>query len=283
YELIFVNDRSSDNSESILKKMIQETEIPGEIKLISMSRNFGVGACVQAGMNFSKGDVLIYMDSDLQDPPEVIPRMIDAYLEDDVEIVHTVRERRAGEGKIKLLITAIGYRLLKLVSTIDLQIEAGDFKLLSRRAVTHLLELKEINPYTRGLVAWIGFKQVSITYGREARFSGSTKFPIFSSKVILNFFTSALIAFSDLPLQIASLAGLGISLFSIVGGVIFLILLLAGNSINPIWLLFVWGTLLFGVTLLCIGMLGIYVAAIHKASRNRPAYIVDNTSGFPEK
>ncbi len=206
YELIFVNDASTDNSEKLLLEAAQNHE---DIKIITMSRRFGVSPCVLAGMEYSSGDLVIYMDADLQDPPEVIPDIIRAWREgDDIDVVHTQRTSRAGESRIKLWITEVGYHILRRVSSIDMQIEVGDFKLLSRRAVEHLTRLRENNPFLRGLVYWIGFKQVTIQYHRAARFAGETKFPVYSPKVIRNFLYSALISFSDLPLQLCALIGL---------------------------------------------------------------------------
>src|SRR5688572_22953518 len=136
YELIFVNDASTDRSEVILRDAAKERD---DIKIITMSRRFGVSPCVLAGMEYSVGDLVVYMDADLQDPPEVIPRMLQTWRErDEVDVVHTQRESRAGESKFKLWITELGYQILRRVSSIDMQIEVGDFKLLSRRAVDHL-------------------------------------------------------------------------------------------------------------------------------------------------
>jgi dolichol-phosphate mannosyltransferase len=245
-----------------------------------MSRNFGVSACVFAGFEHSKGDVVIYMDSDLQDPPEVIPQMICAMMtRPGTEVVHTVRTRREGESFIKLLITRIGYHILKKSSSIDLPIEAGDFKLLSRRVVQELLRFKEVNPYIRGLVSWVGFSQVRIPYNREKRFSGNTKFPLFSLKVISNFFSSALIAFSDIPLTILSITGLFIS------GIAFIIesyligqFLVSGIAKTEILAITAF-SFLAGIQLIGIGVLGLYIGPILKESRNRPRYIITSAHG----
>lgn len=281
YEILFIDDNSTDRSNEILRTLIAAARFEGEIKLLKMSRNFGVSACVQAGLSASSGDIVIYMDCDLQDPPEVIPRLVEGYLADPlVEVVHTVRKSRIGESRIKLAITAIGYRLLRSVSTVDLELEAGDFKLLSRRVVDELGRLQEINPYMRGLVAWVGFKQTTVYYERQARFGGQTKFPVLSPGVIRNFFTSALIGFSDIPLIASSIAGLAISFFAFVGGMGFLAAIFFGIPIRDTLWLAVGISFLSGIHLLALGMLGLYIAAIHKESRRRPLYIVEYREGF---
>ena len=251
-----------------------------DIRVLNMSRNFGVSTCALAGMEYASGEALVYMDADLQDPPETIPEMLAAFRQGDVDVVHTVRRARAGETKVKLLITRIGYVILKYISTITLQVEAGDFKLLSRRAVDHLIGIKEKRPYLRGLISWIGFNQTTIYYDREARFAGKTKFVVLSPKVIANFFSSALIAFSDIPLQFSSWLGALISLFSAVYSAILFIRWLAGAEISSWAFPLAIVAFLSGVQLFCIGLLGLYIAAIHVESKRRPNYIVQSTFGF---
>ncbi len=209
FELIFVNDDSTDASLQILTDHQRECDF---IRVINMSRNYGVAPCVMAGLAHARGDAVVYMDADLQDPPETIPRLIEAWKSDQADVVHTVRLSREGEYRIKMWITRLGYYLLRRMATIDLKIEAGDFKLLSRRAVTHLLEMKEHQPYVRGLVSWIGFPQTTIEYHRAARFAGRTKFPTLCSDVLRAFFDSALISFTDIPLKISIVLGFLVSM-----------------------------------------------------------------------
>jgi glycosyltransferase involved in cell wall biosynthesis len=194
HELIFVNDASTDQS---LRVLIEHAQNHDDIRVINMSRNFGVSPCVMAGMARAKGDLVVYMDTDLQDPPEVIPQMLRAWREGDkVDVVHTVRRSRKGESAFKLFITRIGYYILNRYCTVAIPQEAGDFKLLSRRAVEQVLQFKEHTPFMRGVVAWIGFNQVFVPYDREARFAGKSKFFVLSRKVISNFFSSAIVNFS---------------------------------------------------------------------------------------
>jgi len=277
YEFVFVNDDSTDRSREILER---EAAIHPDIRLITMSRCFGVSPCALAGIEFSSGDAVVYMDADLQDPPEVIPRMIEAWQERKTDVVHTVRESRSGEWKGKLLITRIGYQVIRMVSDIQLQIEAGDFKLLSRRAADHLVRLREKRPYLRGLVSWIGFNQQTIRYHREARAAGETKFPVLSSSVLRNFLSSALISFSDVPLQFALVAGVVVSLLSLV--VLFYMSLTSMSSVQG----GVWSTatvliiFLSGFHLLTTGILGLYVNSIYLETKRRPNYIVESCMGF---
>ncbi len=280
YELIFVNDDSTDESESIL---LEEAKGRHDIKIITTSRPFGVSPCVLAGMEYSSGEAVVYMDADLQDPPEVIPELIKAWKDgDEIDVVHTKRLSRAGESRVKLLVTRLGYIILKYVSSVNLLIEAGDFKLLSRQAVHHLIRLKEKKPYLRGLVSWIGFNQTSISYHREARFAGETKFPVFSAKVIQNFLGSALISFSDVPLQLFTISGFLASIGSFVYSLYIIIRKILGYDV-PDWSpLMIAVLLLGGMILLGIGVLGLYINSIYLETNKRPNYIVKRTFGFDD-
>ena len=246
-----------------------------------MSRNFGVFPCTFAGLRFSKGDLVVYMDADLQDPPEIIPKLLEKWKSDkDIDVVHTIRTDRAGESRFKLWITKMGYLLLNKISNIELPVEAGDFKLLSRRVVDHLLQFKEKLPYTKGLVCWVGYKQEKVFYSRERRFAGETKFPTLGLGAIANFTNSALISFSSAPLQIASLVGISGCLVS--GLMIFHVLFekFSGHSI-PGWTAIMTAILFLGsVQLLTIGSLGVYIHSIFIEVKERPNYIIESIHGF---
>ena len=281
YELVFVNDKSNDQSEEILKEMDREHN---DIKIINMSRTFGVSPCVMAGLKYTTGDAAIYMDADLQDPSEVIPQMLEAWREgDNIDIVHTVRTSRAGEPFLKLQITKIGYWILGKVSEIDLMAEAGDFKFLSRQVINHINQLNEYNPFMRGMVSWVGFNQAKIGYKRENRHAGETKFPILSRKVINNFFSSALISFSSLPLQWASIAGLGGVSLSF--GMLLLIIFQAIFGLDlPEWLPVMAVISFIGsLQLIGMGILGLYIQSIFIQVKERPNYIIKGFYGFDEK
>jgi dolichol-phosphate mannosyltransferase len=281
HELIFVNDRSSDRSEKILKKMAVGHK---DVKILNMSKTFGVSPCVRAGLMWTTGDLVVYMDADLQDPPEVIPEMLTAWEKgNDIDVVHTIRSSRSGESFINRVITRIGYQLLLYATDINLTIESGDFKLLSRRAVDHIIQLNEYNPYMRGIVSWVGFTQTSIYYERHARFAGTTKFPILSRKVISNFFNSALISFSGAPLQLASIAGIGGFVVSF-GMMLFVLSEKLQGVTLPGWTAIMTTILFIGsLQLLSIGILGLYIHSIFIEVKKRPNFIIESTYGFDEK
>jgi polyisoprenyl-phosphate glycosyltransferase len=273
YELVFVNDNSTDDSEEYLRSELKN----GDIVIINMSRNFGVSECVIAGMEHSTGDAVIYMDADLQDPPEVIPKLIDAWRKDpETEVVYTTRTRREGEHWLKLLVTKIGYRFINAISEIELQVDSGDFKLLSRRVVDHLLQMKEDKPYIRGLVSWIGFKQTQVFYERLERFDGreNTKMPVLSKRVLYYWLDRALISFSDAPLKLMLFLGIGISGISLFYIIIVIMQKVLGLSEPGLAAVMSAVLLLGGITMMMLGFIGLYVGAIFRDSKRRPQYIV---------
>lgn len=273
YELIFVNDNSSDGSEKILKSEISK----GNVILVNMSRNFGVSECAIAGMSEANGDVVVYMDADLQDPPELIKNLIEAWLlDEDAEVVHTTRIKRKGEHWLKMLVTKIGYRFINYISEINLPIDSGDFKLLSKKVVNHVLSLKETRPYLRGLVSWVGYKQISISYDRDERHNGriNTKMNVMSSKVIYYWLDRALISFSDAPLKIILFLGLILSMSSLLYIIIIITQKLLGISI-PGWTAIMSAVLfLGGVQIIMLGAMGLYIGANYRESKKRPLYII---------
>ncbi len=278
FELIFVNDDSTDNS---LELLLEEAAADKRIKAINMARRFGVAECVLAGMKYAKGDAVVYMDADLQDPPELIPELI-AKWQQGADVVYTVRTQRQGEAAFKLWLTRAAYRAINAASDIKLPVEAGDFKLLSRRAVNALLCLKEKNPYMRGLVTWIGFKQAPVYYTRQKRAGGITHFPIFRSRGPVTTFVYGLTSFSLLPLVFFLLAGLaicGLAVISIVAAGIALLLNLALPDWTVMAVLLLFSS---GVQVLGIGTLGLYLGRVFNEVRNRPHYIVANTIGFED-
>ena len=276
YEMIFVNDASSDRSLEVLMRLREESE---NIKVINMARRFGVTPCAMAGFSAAKGDAVIYMDSDLQDPPELLAGMIREW-EQGAEIVHTLRIRRAGESAVKMWVTRAAYKLINAFSDIELHENIGDFKLLSRRAVDEILKLGEIDPYLRGLSVWIGFKQVVLKYERAGRFAGRSKFSLFRSLNPYKEFVRGLASFSTVPLYFALFVGLWVSVssFVLVAGV--LIMKIAGWNL-PGWTAIMSAILvLSGIILFTIGILGIYVGRIYDQVRGRPRYIVQDHVGF---
>ena len=281
HEFIFVDDRSTDKS---LAALIELDRNYKDIKIITMSRTFGVSVCVMAGLASAKGEAVIYMDCDLQDPPELIPRMLAAWREtENVDVVHTVRKKRLGEFLLKLWITRLGYYILNRYSSVPIPREAGDFKLLSRRVVEHLLAMKEPRPFIRGLVAYVGFKQAFVEYERQARFTGRSKFFVLGKKVISNFLNSALINFSSVPLEIASYCGIATILLDVL--LIFYALSekLQGKAIPGWTALMVIVLFISAVQLFCLGTIGLYLHSVHEQTRYRPRYIIDSTYGFEDE
>ena len=277
YELIFVNDDSDDLSEKILDKL----QLNYKIKIINMSRTFGVGPCVLAGFKHAKGDCIIYLDSDLQDPPEIIPSLIDEFDKGN-EVVHTVREKRLGENSLKLFFTKIAYKTINSLSEIDLPIEAGDFKLISKKALQNILAQKEFRPYVRGLSVWVGFKQSFVNYTRDARAQGKSKFSIFSQGPI-NEFISGVTSYSLKPLYFGIFFGFFSLIFSVV-----LIAYALFAKFNDLAIPGTTGILITvsffsGILLFTLGIMGIYIARIFEQSRGRERYIIKEIKDFKIK
>ena len=278
YEFIFVNDASTDNSLGILLEMQKNDRC---IKIINMSRRFGVSQCVLAGMKYSKGDAVVYMDADLQDPPELIPEMIKKWKE-GADVVYTTRITRSGENPIKMWITKMAYRFLRLFSEVDLPLDSGDFKLLCKRVVNELLRLNEKDPFLRGLVTWVGFKQVQVLYHREKRFAGKTHYPLYGIGPI-KAFISGLTSFSLVPLTISLLVGFIVSIGSFVYLVIIIIMKFLNLILPGLSAIMAIILLLGGIQLFTIGILGLYIGRIYNESKNRPNYVIESMIGLNDK
>lgn len=279
YELIFVNDDSSDRS---LERIEEQRRSDPRIKVINMSRRFGVAPCVIAGMRHASGDAVVYMDTDLQDPPELLPTLIARWRE-GADVVYTVRSSRSGESRLKLAITRAAYHVIRRASSLDLPVEAGDFKLLSRRVVDHLLALEEQDLYLRGLVSWLGFRQVAVPYERLPRAAGATHFPLLRSSGPVATFAAALTSFSHLPLVAFLVAGLALGVLAALALAALGIAWLAGAEPSGAGALIAFAVLLWSTLLAGIGVVGLYLARIHREVLGRPRYIVESTLGFDER
>jgi dolichol-phosphate mannosyltransferase len=275
YELLWVNDASTDASLEILRR--EHARNP-RVQVVNLSRRFGVAEGVRAGMAAAAGDAVIYMDADLQDPPEVIPQMIERWRA-GADVVHTVRSRRHGENPLKISLTRVAYRLIQFGSSIELPVDAGDFKLLSRRALEHLLAADESDPYLRGLAVWIGFNQAYVQYERNARHAGRTHFPFFSRNPWKTF-TLGLTSFSFMPIYVcvamsaAGLIGSGVLLAWGIGAAAI------GAASAPL-LLFAVATFFWATTIGAVAVVGVYIIRIYKDVRRRPQYIVESTIQTP--
>ena len=270
FELIFVNDDSDDNSEKIL---IEKQKLY-PIKIINMSRRFGTGPCVLAGLKQANGDAAIYMDSDLQDPPEIIPDLIKKF-ENGIDVVHTKRTKRLGESKFKMFLTKIAYLSINITSEIPLAINVGDFKLLSKRVLKHVNSLSEYNPYIRGLSVWIGFKQDYVEYVRQGRFSGKTKFKNLWSGPLPQFLRG-ITSFSTAPLYIGIIIGIFTIFFSLILIVYAVYSKIAGIAIPGSSGVLIAISFFSGIILMSIGIIGIYIARIYEQTQGRPRYIIKN-------
>lgn len=278
HELIFVNDASTDGSLEILKRLHAADK---RVKVINMSRGFGYPECVLAGMRMAGGDAVVYMDTDLQDPPEIIPDMVKKWRE-GADVVYTTRLSRAGENAFKMWLTKKAYRVLNLFTNINLPVDSGDFKLLGRRVVDELLRLQEKDPFIRGLVSWVGFRQEQTFYHREERFAGRTHYPLLGLGP-LKAFVAGLTSFSLAPLSMSLVIGFMVSFgaFLYLAAVIvmkFMGMNLPGWSAIMVTMLFLGGTELF-----TIGILGIYIGRIYNENKNRPSYIIESRLGFEEE
>jgi dolichol-phosphate mannosyltransferase len=279
YELVFVNDDSTDRSLAILEQLRATNS---RIKILNMSRRFGVAPCVMAGFEYARGDAVVYMDADLQDPPELIPTLVAKWRE-GADVVYTVRTDRRGESRAKLALTRAAYRFIQRLSSIQLPVEAGDFKLLSRRVVDELRRLPEQDLYMRGLVTWVGYRQVAVPYERQPRGAGVTHFPLLGSLGPITTFVAGFTSFSHAPLVLFLVLGIGFGALSMLALLAMLVAWLVGAppSIGAVLVaigVLCWATILFG-----IGVLGLYVARIHREALGRPRFVVASAIGFEER
>jgi polyisoprenyl-phosphate glycosyltransferase len=278
YELVFVNDASTDGSRKLLEHRARTNRA---IRVLNLSRNFGsrrIGNCTIAGFAHATGDAILTMDCDLQDPPELVPTLIEAWRADpSVDVVYTVRSVRRGETRGKLMLTRVGYALLRWLSEIDLPQASGDFRLISRRVASHVVALRERRAFLRGMVRWVGFKQVAVTYERDARAGGDTHFPVLSARVIDNFLYG-LLSYTDVPLKAIfylGLLGVPLSAAWIVGAVAWAI---GPGEVGVV--LAPWITFLAATTWFALGILALHMNQVLEQVRERPLYIVESKIGF---
>jgi glycosyltransferase involved in cell wall biosynthesis len=268
YELIFVNDCSNDKSVELLLDL--KREFP--IHILNMSRNFGGPACMFAGLEYASGDVCITMDSDLQDPPEIIPLMIEKYLE-GYDVVHTVRTKRLGENPLKMFLTKMAYKLIKAISDIKITENSGEFRLMSRRSLVEIGKVLEFDPFFPSLTAWVGFNQYYLPYVRQPRHSGKSAFGVFS-KGPLNHLLRALLSDSKIPLQFLFILGLISVLFSILIIIYAITSKLLGNSAYGISGALIAVALFGSLNAIGIGIIGLYLSRIYDQVKGRPRYIL---------
>lgn len=274
YEIILANDGSSDDSWAVIQEL---SEKDSHFKGVCLSRNFGHQVCLTAGLEHATGDLIVMMDADLQDPPELIPKMIRAHEKGGFDVVYAVREERKGETWFKKFSASLYYRILETFTQISIPVDTGDFRLITRQALDCLLSIKERDRFIRGLFTWIGFNQTGIKYKRDERYRGETKYPL---RKMIRFAIDGITSFSRVPLQAATWLGF---LSALIGFI---------YAINVIWDRFTgstvpgWASLsvivLFfgGVQLITLGVLGEYVGRIFDEVKRRPLYFTKETAGF---
>lgn len=276
WELVLVNDGSHDNSAQVIAELhTQDARVKG----VSFSRNFGFQVAATAGLEHAQGDAVILTDADLQDPPEVYPKMVAKWRE-GYDVVYGVRESREGETWFKLFTAKAFYRLIQRITSINIPLDTGDFRLIDRRVVNAILRMPERNRFLRGMVPWVGYKQVGVKYERAARFAGDAKFT--SIGKMLPFAVDAITGFSYFPLQLATYLGFIIAAISGLAILIVVSLRLFGSGTPLMGQATTLVAVLFlgGVQLISLGIIGEYLGRIYDEVKGRPLYLVDEKWGF---
>jgi len=275
YEIIFVNDGSKDKTLEILENIASNDKA---VKIVSFSRNFGHQAAVTAGLKYVTGDVILIIDADLQDPPELLPEMLKLW-EQGHEVIYGKRKKRDGESKFKLLTASMFYKTLNALSDVEIPKDTGDFRLVDRKVVDTINSMPEHNKFLRGLFSWVGYNQYAFEYDRKERFAGKTKYPL---KKMLKLASDGIISFSTKPLKV--LGGIGIA--SILLSFIILVysilsFIFEWNNITAGWTsIMVTVTFFAGVQLLSLWVMSEYIGRIYDETKKRPQYIVDKEINF---
>lgn len=278
YEIIFVNDGSRDKTAFIIEQVCEKNE---NIKLIDFSRNFGHQTAITAGMDYSQGDAIIIIDADLQDPPEIIPRMIQKWRE-GYDVVYGKRLERKGDSLFKKFTAKMFYRFLRKMTDVDIPVDTGDFRLIDRKVCDALKTVNERNRYVRGIISWLGFKQTGLEFVRDKRFAGETKYPL---KKMLKFAFDAIASFSYKPLKLASYAGLLLSALSFVYLLVIIIqkIFVKGSTVQG-WASILAVNLFFnGIVLIILGIIGEYIGRIYDEAKGRPLYVVRHVKNIQKE
>lgn len=271
YELVLVDDGSRDDSWERMRALAAADR---RVRLIRLSRNFGHQIAITAGLDAARGETVVVLDADLQDPPELIPDLVARWRE-GYDVVYAVRAERSGESAFKLVTARAFYRLLQRLAGIEIPADAGDFRLLSRRAADALGAMPERSRYLRGMTSWIGFRQSGVPYRREARFAGETKYPL---RKMLRFAADAVLSFSTVPIRLVSSLGLVVVVFCVGYLAYTVYLALFTHQTVQGWAsLIVIVLLLGGMQLISLGIIGQYVGRIFEEVKRRPLYLVSET------
>jgi dolichol-phosphate mannosyltransferase len=275
-EVVFVDDGSRDRSLDLLRELGAKDP---RYRIVSFARNFGHQAAITAGLDHARGEAVVVMDADLQDPPEVVLEMV-AKWRQGYDVVYGKRRSRQGETRLKLLTAKWFYRMFARMIPIEVPLDTGDFRLMSRRVVAVLGHLREMHRFMRGLVAWLGFKQTAVLYDRPVRFAGETKYPL--GKMV-RFAIDGITSFSILPLRLATYLGIVISALSVGVAVWAVLAHFVFGATVPGWTtVVVLVSLLSAVQLIMIGILGEYVGRVYEQVKARPLYVVAERINFAE-
>jgi dolichol-phosphate mannosyltransferase len=273
YEIVLVNDGSRDNSWAIMQRIAAED---AHVVAVNLSRNHGHQLALTAGLDLCRGDHILIIDADLQDPPELLAPMMEAMRESEADVVYGVRKSRAGETAFKRATAHGFYRFLSRATEVDIPLDAGDFRLMSRRALDALLAMPEQARFIRGMVAWIGFRQVPFVYDRQERHAGETKYPL--GKMI-RFALDAITGFSSAPLKLASHVGLALSIGSVLLILYITYAWLSGESIQGWTSLMLVVVVLGAVQMFVLALMGEYIGRLYNEAKRRPLYIVQEIAG----
>jgi dolichol-phosphate mannosyltransferase len=275
YEIIYVDDGSSDETELILRRI--QSQNSEHVRLILFARNFGHQMAVSAGIDYAGGDAVVLIDADLQDPPEVIEQMLARWRE-GYQVAYGQRTDREGESAFKRWTAKMFYRSLNRMSEIPMPLDTGDFRLMDRCVVKALRSMPERDRYIRGMVTWAGFKQVAVPYKRAARAAGESKYPL---RKMLRFAVVGMLSFSRAPLHMVSMLGFACAGLSLIGIIYALAMRLFTGNWEPGWTLLFIGVVFFGgIQLICLGIVGEYVGRIYAEVKRRPIYLVRERVGF---
>ena len=270
-EIIYINDGSFDQTRNLLNSL---ADADPEVKVLHFSRNFGHQPAVTAGINHCDADLAVIIDADMQDPPELIPELLDTQAREHANVVYCVRRSRAGESFFKLFTAKAFYRIMNRMSEVNFPLDTGDFRLIDRKVINAFNQLHERGKYIRGLISWVGFHQVPFYYEREARIAGETKYPL--GKMV-RFASNAMLYFSKKPLQLAT----GLGFISVLVGIVLAIWFTLGkiygfSNAEVGWTSIMTSIIFFGgVQLLTVGVLWQYVGILFDEIKARPEYIID--------
>ena len=270
-EIIFINDGSKDRTAEMLSTIAASDK---QVKVLHFSRNFGHQPAVTAGIHVCTSDLAVIIDADLQDPPELIPELVATQKREQANVVYCVREKRKGESVFKKLSARLFYRSMNYLSEVDFPLDTGDFRLIDKQVMAEFKKFREKGKYIRGIISWIGFKQVPFVYQRQARFAGETKYPL--SKMI-QFASTAMLYFSKKPLKLAT----GLGFVTVLIGIVYALYTLIGKIVGYTHALSGWSSLIIlivffgGVQLLTVGVLGQYIGILFDEVKDRPEYIID--------